>query len=116
DAIERVILGGIYRDLLEPEGVARMANEMPAAYAERMRAVAARAADLPRELEELDARIMRLRERSKAGDPDLTPDELQAAIERAEAADRYSTCNPQSARTRAYWPCCRELQSSIASR
>lgn len=85
DAIERVILGGICRDLLEPERVARMANEMRAAYAERMREVAARAADLPRELEELDARIMRLRERLKAGDPDLTPDELQAAIDRAEA-------------------------------
>jgi site-specific DNA recombinase len=88
DAIERVILGGIYRDLLEPERVARMATEMRAAYAERMRAVAARAADLPRELEELDARIMRLRERLKAGDPDLTPDELQAAIDRAEAKRR----------------------------
>ncbi len=88
DAIERVILGGIYRDLLEPERVARMANEMRAAYAERMRAVAARAADLPRELQELDARIMRLRERLKAGDPDLTPDELQAAIDRAEAKRR----------------------------
>ncbi len=88
DAIERVILGGIYRDLLEPDRVARMANEMRAAYAERMRVVAARAADLPRELEELDARIMRLRERMKAGDPDLTPDELQAAIDRAEAKRR----------------------------
>lgn len=88
DAIERVILGGIYRDLLEPERVARMASEMRAAYAERMRAAAARTADLPRELEELDARIMRLRERLKAGDPDLTPDELQAAIDRAEAKRR----------------------------
>src|SRR5581483_6344985 len=88
DAIERVILSGIYRDLLEPDRVARMANEMRIAYAERMRAVAARAAGLPRELEELDARIMRLRERLKAGDPDLTPDELQAAIDRAEAKRR----------------------------
>lgn len=88
DAIERVILGGIYRDLLAPERVARMANEMRAAYAERMRTLAARAAVLPRELEELDARIMRLRERLKAGDPDLTPDELQAAIDRAEAKRR----------------------------
>jgi site-specific DNA recombinase len=32
----------------------------------------------------LDARIMRLRERLKAGDPDLAPDEQQAGIERAE--------------------------------
>lgn len=65
-----------------------MANEMRAAYAERMRAAAARAVDLPRELGELDAPIMRLRERLKAADPDLTPDELQAAIDRAEAKRR----------------------------
>lgn len=31
---------------------------------------------------------MRLRERLKAGDPDLTADELQAAIDRAEAKRR----------------------------
>lgn len=88
DVVERAILDGVYRDLLEPERVARMASEIRAAYAERMRAVAARAADVPREAEELDARIMRLRERLKAGDPDLTPDELQAAIERADAKRR----------------------------
>jgi chromosome segregation ATPase len=61
---------------------------MRAAYAERLREIAARAEGLPRELEELDARIMRLRERLKAGDPDLTADELQVAIDRAEAKRR----------------------------
>jgi DNA invertase Pin-like site-specific DNA recombinase len=118
DAIERVILGGIYRDLLEPERVARMANEMRAAYAERMRAVAARAGDLPRELEELDARIMRLRERLKAGDPDLTPDELQAAIDRAEAKRRQvfdvQPTKRDNARLLAMLP--RTAERSIASR
>lgn len=88
DAIERVILGGVRRELLAPDRVERMANEMRAAYAERMRERAARAETLPREVEELDARIARLRERLKAGDPDLTPDELQVAIERAEAKRR----------------------------
>lgn len=39
----------------------------------------------PRELQELNARIERLRERLKRGDADMTPDEIQAAIERAEA-------------------------------
>jgi hypothetical protein len=39
DAIERVILGGARRDLLAPEGVERMAAEMHAAYAERMREI-----------------------------------------------------------------------------
>ena len=43
---------------------------------------------MPGDLEELDARIMRLRERLKAGDPNRTPDDLQAAIDRAEAKRR----------------------------
>ena len=84
DAIERIILGGVRRDLLAPERVDRMAQEMRAAYAERMREIAARAETLSREIQELDARITRLHERLKAGDPDLAADELQAGIERAE--------------------------------
>jgi hypothetical protein len=88
DAIERVILGGVRRDLLAPERVERMAAEMRVAYAARMREIAARAETLPREIQELDARITRLRERLKAGDPDLMADELQAGIERAESKRR----------------------------
>ena len=38
----------------------------------------------PRELQELSARIERLRERLKHGDPDMTAGDIQAAIERAE--------------------------------
>ena len=67
-----------------PGRVERMAQEMRAAYVERMREIAARAETLPREIQELDARITRLHERLKAGDPDLAADELQAGIERAE--------------------------------
>lgn len=61
-----------------------MAAEMRVAYAERMREIAARAETLPHDIQELDARITRSRERLKAGDPDLMADELQAGIERAE--------------------------------
>lgn len=43
---------------------------------------------MPAELQALDARIVRLRERLQRGDPDMTPDEIQAAIERAEAKRR----------------------------
>ena len=39
----------------------------------------------PRELADLDARIERLRARQRAGDPDLSADELQLAIDRAMA-------------------------------
>ncbi len=88
DSIERTILGGVRRDLLAPDRVERMAKEMRAAYAERMRELAARAETLPREAQELEARIARLRERLRAGDPDLAPDELQVAIERVETKRR----------------------------
>jgi hypothetical protein len=77
DAIGRVILGGVRRDLWAPERVERMAAEIRVAYA-------ARAETLPHEIQELDARITRLRERLKAGDPYLMADELQAGIDRAD--------------------------------
>jgi hypothetical protein len=38
----------------------------------------------PHELTELDARISRLRKRMAAGDPDITSDELRAALDLAE--------------------------------
>jgi hypothetical protein len=85
DSIERTILGRLRGDLLAPERVRQMAKEMQAAYAERVKQAATRVQTLPLELQALDARIERLRERLKCGDPDLTADELQAAIERAEA-------------------------------
>ncbi|GFE79257.1 resolvase [Steroidobacter agaridevorans] len=88
DAIERTILGGLRRDLLMPERVHRIAKEMQAAFAERVKQASARAETMPQELEALDARLERLRERLKAGDPDLTADELQTAIDRVEAKRR----------------------------
>ncbi|HWM69949.1 MAG TPA: recombinase family protein [Steroidobacteraceae bacterium] len=88
DAIERIILGGVRQELLAPERVRQMATEIQASYVERVRKIAARAETLPREIQELDARIARLRERLRAGDPDLAADELQAGIERAESKRR----------------------------
>lgn len=89
--IEDVLLRGEESGLaamLAPERVERMAKEMQTYYAERMRSKEVRVVEIPRELQELAARIERLRERLRAGDPDLPPDELQAAIERAEAKRR----------------------------
>ena len=57
-------------------------------YVERVRATQERAVEAPRELQELAARIERLRERLHHGDPDMTADELQAAIDRAEEKRR----------------------------
>lgn len=87
-SIERVLLDPIREQLLLPERQARMVKEMEAAFAERVRACSKRSKDAPTEMQELDARITRLRERLKNGDPDLTADELQAAIDRVEAKRR----------------------------
>jgi hypothetical protein len=57
-------------------------------FSDRMRSMQARAIELPHELQELAARIARLRERLKNGDPDMPADELQAVIEKAEAKHR----------------------------
>lgn len=58
-------------------GVKNLLNEM------RLDELAA-----PQELKELEARLDRLRKRLKEGDPGMAADELQAAIERAEAKRR----------------------------
>jgi len=88
DRVEHILLGPIRDDLLAPERVARMVKEMEDHYRERVQASQARAAEAPRELLELAARIVRLRERLQHGDPDMAADELQAAIDRAEEKRR----------------------------
>jgi phage-related minor tail protein len=61
---------------------------MQAYYAERLNAMQARATERPRELQDLDARIDRLRDRLDRGDSDMTADEIQTAIDRADATRR----------------------------
>jgi hypothetical protein len=85
DSIELTILGRLRGDLLASERVRQMAKEMQVAYAEQVKQAATWVQALPQELQALDARIDRLRERLKCGHPELTADEMQAAIERAEA-------------------------------
>jgi site-specific DNA recombinase len=83
DRVESILLGPIRDDLLAPERIARMVAEMQEFYRERVRIMQTPAAEAPRELQGLVSRIERLRERMKRGDPDMTADELQAAIEKA---------------------------------
>ncbi len=85
DRIEPILLDPIRKDLLSPERVERMAKEMQASYLDQVRATQTRVVEAPQELQELVARIERLRDRLRQGDPDMTADEIQAAIERAEA-------------------------------
>jgi hypothetical protein len=88
DRLQDVILDPIRKGMLAPERVERMAIELQREYAERARQSAERSDALPAEIVALDSRIARLRERLAAGDTDMEPDELQAAIERAEGKRR----------------------------
>jgi hypothetical protein len=62
-----------------------MGAEMQAQYRDETRAMHKRWSGAPVELVELNARLSRLRERLVNGDPDMALDEIQAAIDRAEA-------------------------------
>lgn len=84
DRLETAILGPLRDEMLAPERVAQMAKEMQISLLERMHKTKLRAAEQPHELMELDARIARLHKRMAAGDPDITPDELRAVLDRAE--------------------------------
>lgn len=84
DVAERVILGPIVEELLSPAMVEEMAAEMRRYYASEVAKAQLGEATRPAEVLELDARIARLRERLRGGDPDMAPDELLTVIERAE--------------------------------
>jgi len=85
DRIEAILLDPIRKELLTPERAERMAKEMQAYYLDRARAMQTQAVQQPHALQEFTARIERLRERLKRGDPDMTADEIQAAIDLATA-------------------------------
>jgi site-specific DNA recombinase len=82
---EDVIIGRLRTDLLAPESIKVIAADMQAYYTEQARAQQVKVVEAPRELQEITARIGRLRERLRNGDPDMPADEIQAAIDRAEA-------------------------------
>jgi site-specific DNA recombinase len=87
-SLEEDILGPIRRQLLAPDRVERMAREMHGEFQGEVRSIQTRAAAVPKELQDLNARIERLRERLMTGDPDMPADEIQAAIDGAEAKRR----------------------------
>jgi DNA invertase Pin-like site-specific DNA recombinase len=85
---EEVILKPITEELLAPDMVEQMVVEMRAYYAKQMDAARAAQAERPAAVLELDARIERLRKRIKDGDPDMSAEDLQAIIDKAEAKKR----------------------------
>jgi site-specific DNA recombinase len=80
-SLEGKILDPLRDKLRDPAMVKQMAAQMERDYAANMNKAAARAEAAPKELQELDARLERL----KGGVADLEPDELAAAIARIEA-------------------------------
>jgi len=84
DKVETALLMPVYDDVLEPKRVERMAKELQVAFLKCQRAEQTKAADVPAETQAIDERIERLRARLRNGDPDLAPDELEAALAKAE--------------------------------
>ena len=79
---EEVLLGP-YRGMLMPDRVARMAKELQAVFHDEIRQRQRQAVEAPKAAQELQARLARLRERQRKGDPDMSSEELQV-IERIE--------------------------------
>jgi site-specific DNA recombinase len=71
-----------------PDRVSRMAKEMQQQFRTLAKTATEKASAAPAELQALDERIARLRDRLKAGDVDMEPDEIQVAIDRAETKRR----------------------------
>lgn len=84
DALHAAIMDPIDSHLLAPDRVKRIAKEMDTEAARRLAGAQARNAAAPAALQELEARIDRLKARLAAGDPDMAADEIQVAIERAQ--------------------------------
>lgn len=86
DEAETKILDPVRQELLSPERVELMAQEIEKRVREHYQQLSEKST--PAEIQKIDARIERLRERLSAGDPDLEPDELQLAINAAERKHR----------------------------
>jgi hypothetical protein len=84
DALEARILDPVFDRLLAPKAATQLASYMDQQLRQRLAAASARASEAPAEVKALDQRIARLRPRLKAGDEDMTPDELAEVIRRAE--------------------------------
>jgi site-specific DNA recombinase len=82
-SIEGTLIGPILQELRDPVRVAKIAKEMQAAFAERMRERAARTSAVPSELAALDARLLSLS--TMEG---LTDDERHLLVEKAQSKRR----------------------------
>lgn len=85
DVAEQVILKPIVDELLAPDVVNEMVVEMRAYYKQRTAEAKAEKTQVPKDVADLDQRIARLRARLKTGDPDMSPEDITAVIEKVQA-------------------------------
>ena len=85
---EAALLLPLYDDLLKPKRIARMAKELQTAYLKGQQAQDSGKAQVPVEIQVIEERIERLRARLRSGDPDLAPDEIEAALTKAQEKRR----------------------------
>ena len=97
DKAEAALLMPLYNDVLAPKRIERMAKELQAAFMKGQNSEEAKATRAPAELQAIEERIQRLRARLQIGDPDLTPDELEGALAKAEEKRRSLLCAPSVA-------------------
>lgn len=75
----------IIEECLAPEVIKQLSKELLEYEAQPRADVKADKAKLPAEVAEVDQRLARLRTRLKTGDPDMSPDDIMAVIEKVEA-------------------------------
>jgi hypothetical protein len=97
DKAEAALLMPLYKDVLAPKRIESMAKELQAAFMKEQNSEEAKATRAPAELQAIEERIQRLRARLQMGDPDLTPDELEWALAKAEEKRRSLLCAPSVA-------------------
>ena len=81
---------------------------------ERMDEARAKRTKVPAEVEEISQRIARLHDRMKAGDEDLSADDLQAIIQKAEA--KRAELMSAVPEVKGCWPHCQRLRTSTENR
>ncbi len=80
--VEQKLLRPIYDQLLSKTARAAGIAELERNYTEQTKR--SKSAPTPQAIQELDARITKMRARLKAGDPDMTAEDIQVVIERLE--------------------------------
>jgi site-specific DNA recombinase len=99
DLAEQVILKPIVDELLAPKLVDEMVTEMRRYFDEKLSEAKAATAARPAAVAEMDARIVRLQDRLKNGDPDMAHDEIAAIIDKVRAKrDELLSAQPEAKR------------------